>query len=163
MSVTVHIKYKDFEGIFSGDADEVWVDVNRFFSQKIPHFTIARSALLTVDLKEVVEASRNIVAVAEEGPVVLVPKKKLTDRENLLLILLAAYVGGRLGLWERLWLNGNELQVWLGKSGKITSTRLNELSRQGIVTKTENGGYQLSTYGAKFLVEEVLPKIKNKI
>lgn len=163
MSVTVHIKYKDFEGIFSGDADGVWVDVNRFFSQKIPHFTIARSVLLTVDLKEVVEASRNVVAVSEEGPVVLVSKKKLTDSENLLLILLAAYVGGRLGICERLWLNGKELQAWLGKSGKITSTRLSELSRQGIVMKMENGGYRLSTYGAKRLVEEVLPKIRNKI
>lgn len=163
MSVTVHIKYMDFEGIFSGDADEVWVDVNRFFSQKIPHFTIARSVLLTVDLEEVVEASRNLVAVSEEGPVVLVLKKKLTDSENLLLILLAAYVGGRLGIWERLWLNGKELQAWLGKSGKIISTRLSELSRQGIITKMENGGYQLSTYGAKHLVEEVLPKIRNKI
>ncbi len=163
MGVTVHIKYNDIEGTFSGDVDGVWVDVNRFFSQKIPNFSVARSFVLTVDLKEVIDASRNIVAVSEGTPVVLVPKKKLTDTESLLLILLAAYIGGRLGVLERLWLDGKELQTWLDKSAKITSTRLSELNREGMVLKTDNCGYRLSILGLKRLVEEILPKIKNKV
>lgn len=163
MSVTVHIKYKDIEETFNGDVDAVWADINRFFSQVIPIFDVARSVVLTIDLKEVIEASKGLVAVADEGPLVLVPKRKLTDSESLLLKLLAAYVGSRLGALDRVWLSRKELQEWLGKSGKIISTRLGELCREGLVVKTKEGGYQLSTFGIKRLVADGLARIKSKV
>ncbi len=163
MSITVHIKYKDVEETFSGDVNSVWTSVNRFFSQTIPVFDVAHGLFLTVDLKDVFEASKGLVAVAKEGPVVLVSRQKLTDSEGLLLMLLAAYIACRLGKSERVGLSKEELQKWLGKSSKITSTRLGELCREGLVVKTEEEGYRLSTFGVKRLLEEMLTQIRSKV
>lgn len=162
MSVTAKISYADVEETFTGDANSVWVSVNRFFSQMIPAFDAASSVVLTVDLERVIEASKGLVAVVEEGPLVLVSKVRLTDGESLILKLLAAYIGNRLGVLEREWLSREELQGWLGKSGKITGTRLGELCRECLVVRTEDG-YRLSTFGVKQSAEEILPRIRKKL
>ena len=163
MSVTVHVRFKDVEETFTGDVDTVWKGVNRFFGRLLPLLNAVNGVVLTVHLNEVLDASKGLVAVTEEGPVVLVSKQKLTDSETLLLMLLAAYVGSRLGVLKKSWLTRDELREWLGKSGKITGTRLGELSREGLVAKTEEGAYKLSTLGIKRLVEELLPQIKSKV
>jgi hypothetical protein len=151
------------EETFSGDVNSVWVSVNRFFSQMIPLFGVVRDVVLTADLNEVIEVSKGLVAVGEEGPVVLVSKEKLTDSESLLLMLLAAWIGGRLGVLDRVWMSREELRGWLGKSRKITGTRLGELCREGLAVKAEDGDYRLSTFGVKRLVEELLFQIKGKV
>lgn len=162
LSVTVHVKYKDIEETFTGDVDDVWAGINQFFGKMIPLFEATREVVLTVDLVEIVETAKGLVAVAEEGPAVLVPKEKLTDNEGLLLMLLAAYIGGRLGVLDKPWLSKEEMRIWLGKSGKITGTRLGELCRKGLVVRVEDVGFRLSTLGVKQLIDEVLPQIRGK-
>jgi len=124
---------------------------------------VTRKVLLTVDLEKLVDDCRNVIAVAPEGPNLLVSKQKLTDNETLALNLLAAYVSNRLGLLNKDALSKEELQKKLGKSAKITSTRLGELSREELATKTEEGNYKITTIGIKRLQEEVLPKIRERI
>jgi hypothetical protein len=162
-TITVHVKYQDVEQTFTGNVNEVWVGVNRFFSEMIPAFEVARKAVLTVDLEKLVEDFKNIIAVTPEGPSLLVYKQKLTDSETLALHLLAVYIGNKLGLLGKDVLTKEELQAGLGKSAKITGTRLGELHREGLVAKTEEDHYKITTIGVKRLQEEVLPKIRAKI
>jgi len=162
-TITVHIKYGDVEQTFTGNVNDVWVSVNRFFSEMIPAFEVARKAVLTVDLEKLVVDSKNIIAVAPEGPSLLVSKQRLTDSETLALHLLAAYIGSKLGLLSSDALTKEELQAELGKSAKIASTRLGELLREGLATKTEEGAYKITTIGIKHLQEEILPKIRERI
>lgn len=161
-TITVHIKYRDMEQTFTGNVNDVWISINRFFSEMIPAFEVARKAILTVDLEKLVDDCRNIIAVTPEGPRLLLSKQKLTDNETLSLHLLAAYVGHKLGLLDKNSLPKEELQAGLGKSAKITSTRLGELNREGLVAKTEEDHYKITTMGIKRLQEEVLPKIRTK-
>jgi len=161
--VTVHIKYRDMEQTFTGNVNDVWVSVNRFFSEMIPAFEVTRKAILTVDLEKIIEDSENIIAVAPEGPSLLVSRQKLTDNETLALHLLATHVGHKLGLLSTDSLSKEELQAGLGKSAKITSTRLGELCREGLAVKTEEDRYKVTTIGIKRLQEEVLPRIRAKI
>jgi len=161
-TVTVHIKYLETEQTFTGDVNHVWVSVNRFFSEMIPALQIVRKALLTVDLKSLIEDCKNIIAVAPEGPVLLVSRQKLTDSETLTLHLLATYIGNKLGM-SKIFLTKEELQAALGKNAKITSTRLGELCREGLSTKTEDGNYQITTLGIKRFQEETLPEIREKL
>ena len=160
--ITVHIKYGDMEQTFTGNVNDVWVNMNRFFSEMIPAFDIARKVTLTVDLAKLVEDFKEVITVAPEGPEILMPKEKLTDSETLALHLLAAYIGNKLGMLNSDSLSKEELQAELGKSAKITSTRLGELLREGLATKTEEGKYKITTIGIKRLQEEILPKIRER-
>jgi predicted transcriptional regulator len=160
-TVTVHIKYLETEQTFTGDVNHVWVSVNRFFSEMIPALQIVKKALLTVDLENLIEDCKNIIAVAPEGPVLLVSRQKLTDSETLTLHLLATYIGNKLGL-SKIFLTKEELQAGLGKNAKITSTRLGELCREGLATKTDEGNYRITTLGIKRF-QEALPQIREKL
>jgi len=162
-TITVHIKYQDVEQTFTGNVNDVWISINRFFSEMIPALEVARKVVLTVDLEKLIDDCKNIVAVAPEGPSLLVSKQKLTDSETLALHLLAAYIGNKLGLLNRDTLSKEELQARLGKSAKITSTRLGELCREGLATKNEEDNYKITTIGIKSLQEEALPKIRERI
>lgn len=158
----MHIKYLETEQTFTGDVNHVWVSVNRFFSEMIPALQIVKKALLTVDLENLIEDCKNIIAVAPEGPVLLVSRQKLTASETLTLHLLATYIGNKLGL-SKIFLTKEELQAALGKNAKITSTRLGELCREGLATKTDEGNYRITTLGIKRFQEETLPEIREKL
>jgi hypothetical protein len=157
-TVTVHVKYGDLEQTFTGNVNDVWVSVNRFFSEMIPAFDIARKVTLTVDLAKLVEDFNGVIAISPEGPELLVPKEKLTDSETLQLHLLAAYIGHKLGKLLRENMTKEELAAKLGKSMKITTTRLGELVKQGNVVRIEEGNYKITTIGIKRLQDETLPR-----
>lgn len=161
--VVVQVKYGDVEETFSGRVDDVWVSVNRFFSEFIPAFDVSKKLVLTVDLQSLVQACEGIVAFAEEGPHLLVSRSKLTDNETLVLLLLAGYVGCKLGLVESDVVSKDDLQVRLGKSSKIVSTRLGELVKRDIAVKTEDGKYRISIFGVVQMQKDFLPRIKAKI
>lgn len=160
--ITVHVKYGDVEQTFTGNVNEVWVSVNKFFGELVPTFDIARKVTLTVDLAQLVDDVKGVVAIAPEGPELLVPKEKLTDSEALQFYLLTAYVAYRMGKRVSDTMTKEELQTKLGKTPKITSTRLSELVKEGNVVKTEEGNYRLATVAIKKLQQE-LKAIKTEI
>jgi len=162
-TITVRIKYKDMEQTITGNVNDVWVSVNRFFSEMVPAFDIARKVTLTIDLQKLIEDCKEIIAITPEGPGLLIPKQRITDSETLALYLLSTHIGYSLGQLSNDSLSKEELQAGLGKSSKITSTRLGELCREGMATKTGEGNYKITTIGIKRLQEETLPKIRAKI
>lgn len=161
--ITVQIRYKDVEENFSGRVDDVWLGINRFFSEFIPAFEILRKLVLTVDLQKLIRDCENIIAFTQEGPHLLVSRDKLTDNETLGLQLLAGHVGYKLGILESDAISREELQAKLGKTAKITSTRLGELVKSEMVTKTPDGKYIITTFGIVQMQKDFLPRIKAKI
>ena len=147
---------------FTGNADQVWRSINKFFKQTIPALHILEKVLLTVDLENLIEDCKNIIAIAPEGPVLLVSRQKLTDSETISLHLLATYIGYKFGN-DKDYLSKEELQAGLGKNAKITSTRLGELIREGHILKTEEAKYKITTLGIKWFQDEVLPEIREKL
>jgi len=160
--ITVVVKYGGVEQTFSGSVNVVWVSVNKFFGELIPAFDVARKVTLTVDLAGLIDDAKDVIALAPEGPEILAPKEKLTDSEALQFYLLAAYIGFRLGKLAIDTMTKEELQAKLAKSGKIVSTRLGELVKEGSVVKTEEGNYRLATVAIKRLQEE-LRAIKSEV
>lgn len=160
--VTATIKYQGTEQTFTGDANQVWTSINKFFSEMIPVLDTIKKAILTVDIETLIEDCKNIIAIAPEGPVILVSKQKLTDNETLTLHLIAAYIANKVGQ-PKDYLTKEELQSGLGKNSKITSTRLGELIRDGNATKTQEGNYKITTIGIKRFQEEALPEIIQKL
>ena len=160
--IIVHIKYQNFEQTFAGDPNHVLISINRFFGEMVPSLDIFKKILLTVDLKTLIEDCRSLIAIAPEGPVLLISRNKLTDNEALTLQLIAAYIGNKLGHSTDV-LTKEELKTVLGKNAKITSTRLGELIRDGYAIKTEDGNYKITTLGIKRFQEELLPEIRQKL
>jgi hypothetical protein len=160
--VTVHIKYKDVEKTFSAIPEETWLLLNKFFNEFLPSFEIANKLRLNVDLQQLAKDCEGLIAFSPEGPTLLVPKSKLTDNETLSLWLLASYLGHKLGMVESDTVSKEELQTKLGKSGKITSTRLGELVKSDFVTKTADDKFRITTFGVAQMQKDTLPKIKTK-
>ena len=161
--ITVQVKYKDVEETFSGLVNDVWISINKFFSEFIPAFEISRKLVLTVDLQKFIKNCETIIAFVDEGPHLLVSRDKLTDNETLALQLLASYLGYKLGIMESDAVSKEELQAKLGKNSKITSTRLGELVKREIATKTDDGKYKISTFGVIQVQKDFLPRIKARI
>ena len=161
--VTVHVKFGDVEKMFTGSVEDVWLCLNRFFGEFVPSFVLAKRLVLSVDLEGLVKACEGLIAFSKEGANVLVSKDKLTDNETLLLQLLAANVGHSLGLLSSDCVGKEELQAKLGKSGKITSTRLGELVKSDMVVKTTDDKYKITTFGLTQMQKEIISKIRTKV
>lgn len=159
----MNVKYGDVEKTFSGSLEDVWLSLGRFFGEFVPSFGVARRLVLSVDLQMLVKECEGLIAFSKEGANLLVSKDKLTDNETLLLWLLAGYVGFQLGLVGGDSVSKEELQVRLGKSGKIVSTRLGELVKSDMIVKTDDDKYRITTFGVVQMQKDFLPKIKAKI
>jgi hypothetical protein len=160
--VEVHIKYKDIEKTFSATPEETWLLLSRFFNDFLPSFEIANKLRLSVDLQQLTKDCEGLIAFSAEGPNLLMPNSKLTDNETLSLWLLASYLGHKLGMMDSDTLSKEELQAKLGKSGKITSTRLGELVKSDLVMKMADEKFRITTFGVVQMQKEALPKIKAK-
>jgi hypothetical protein len=162
-AVTVHVRFGDVEQTFTGSVEDVWLSLNRFFGEFLPSFEVAKRLVLSVDLQGLVRACEGLIGFSKEGASLLVGKDRLTDNEALLLWLLAGYVGFSLGLVGSDCVSKEELQVKLGKSGKIASTRLGELVKSDVVAKVADDKYRITTFGVVQMQKDVIPKIKTKI
>lgn len=161
--VHVQVKYKDVAQEFSAEPQQAWLLVNQFFQGLIPSFELARKLWLNVDLQQLARDLDGIVAYSGDGASLLAPKNKLTDNEALMIWLAAQFLGRGLGLLPSDALSKDELQLRLGKTGKIVSTRLGELVKNGVVAKSGDDGFRLTVFGVVQTQKEVLPKVRAKI
>ncbi len=161
--VQVHLKYKELEQQFAAEPQEAWLLINQFFKNFIPSFEIAQKIWLNIDLQQLAKDLDGIVVFSSDGASLLIPKNKLTDNEALSLWLTAYYLGDKIGMVNVDALSKDELQIKLGKSGKITSTRLGELSKNGLVQKTADEKFRITVMGVLQTQKEVIPKIKSKM
>ena len=162
-NITVHVKYGNLEKTFIGKPEDVWLSINKFFSEFLPTFEIVKRITLSIDLQKLLKDLEDIIAFSPEGPNILIPKNKLTDNETLALWLLAHYIGFHLGKIENDALAKEELQIKLGKTPKITGTRLSELVKNEIIKKTPDEKYKTTTFGVLQMQKEMLPRIKTKM
>ena len=160
--MTVQIKYKDLEKTIAGTPEQVFLLLNKLFENLLPSFEIAEKLTLDADLQTLARESQNLIAFSQEGPCILAPRNKLTDNETLTLLLLANYLGQKLGKTKTDGLPKEELQTKLGKDAKITSTRLGELLKSEIAMKTFDEKYRMTTFGLVQMQKEILPRIRAK-
>ena len=160
--VDVHLKYKELEKDFSATLQETWLLLDQFFKDYLPSFEIAQKLWLNIDISQLAKDLAGLVAFSPEGANLLVPKSKLTDNEALSIWLSAQYLGYSLKVVSSDSLSKEELQTKLGKSSKITSTRLGELVKNEQVTKTQDDKFKITTFGVLQTQKEVIPKVKAK-
>ncbi len=87
----------------------------------------------------------------------------MTDNEAISIWLTAQFLGHELGMLGSDAVSKEELQVKLGKSGKIVSTRLGELVKNGLVAKTADDKFRVTAYGIVQAQKEVAPRVRSKV
>ena len=162
-NASASVRYKGVETNFSGSPEEVWLSLKNFFNEFVPSFKIAEALTLNIDLQKLVSDCEEIIAFSPEGPNLLVSRNKLTDNETLALWLLAHYVGYQLNMLKSCAVPKEELQIKLGKSSKIASTRIGELVKNEIIAKAADEKYEITTFGVSQIQKEILPRVKSKI
>ena len=161
--VDVHLKYKELEKDFTATLQETWVLLDQFFREYLPAFEIAQKLTLNVDLQQLAKDLEGIVGFSPEGGNLLLPKNKLTDNESLSLWLTLQYLGNKLGLLKSECLSKEELQNKLGKTAKITGTRLGELVKNEYATKTVDDQFRITTLGILMTQRDMIPKVRAKM
>ena len=120
---------------------------------------------LLVDERSVLEKLANqaqgIVGIDKDtgGPVILAPKTKLTDREQIFLMLLGSYFSYKLGKSKSESLSTNAIAEGLGLDYKAASARLSELKRERVVETVAKGEHRIVYANA----ESMLAGVKSKL
>jgi len=161
--LTLHVKYKDVEKTFTGDPEQVWLGLKGFFDRFLSSFDIANKLVLSVDTQKLATECQGVITFSLEGANLMIERSKLTDNESLQLWLLATYLGFQLGKLKQEDMSKNELQERIGKSGKIVSTRLGELVKNGQVAKTSEDRFRIATFGIVQMQKDLLSRIREKL
>jgi hypothetical protein len=160
--INVKIKYGEVAQEFTAEPQQAWLLLGKFFNDLIPAFEVAQKLRLQVDLQQLAKDLEGIVAFSGDGANLLVSKAKITDNEALSVWLTAYFLGHKLGLVANDSLSKDELQLKLGKSGKITSTRLGELVKNEIAVKTADDNFRITVFGVVQTQREVIPRVRSK-
>jgi len=158
----VIIRYGTLEKKITGQPEQVAQEVLSFLNETIPEFELASHLSLSIDVKELAEACKDVLAVTPEGVVVTVPVDMLADRELLLLHLAKARIAQMLGRSEKDFVQSADLIAATKKTAGTVAGRLSELCGEGLAERQGKGEYRATTLGMRVFREEVLPKLKRK-
>ena len=159
----IFAKYRDLEIRFKGKPDEVIRSLLRLIQQILPTYDLASKLVLTVDLEDLLENVKGIIAFTPEGPVVTIPKEKISgERDAILLHLIKTYIGYKTGKLEKDTLATSEITSLTGGKSSSVGARLSELVSSGWIERVGRGEYRITTLGVKNFIDEVLPKIKSE-
>jgi len=161
--VEVEITYQGINKKIKGNVNLVLREIIKFFSEIIPSLEIITKLSLTVDLEELLKICQEILAITEEGIVILVPIEKLTDRDLILLYLAKSRIAYYLGRSDRDTMFISDLLSETKRSAGTIAGRLSELTYEGIVDRVGKGEYRITTLGLDHFKKEVLYKLKNEV
>ena len=157
----VYVKYDQFEEDLKGPVDQVLRALIAFLDKVYPGLEILSQAQLTVDLQELIEEMKDVIAISPSGPLVL-SKKRLTVKELIGLNLIGTFVGYKLNLAGKASLSLDELVNLTGKTKGSISGALTHMVNSRLVQKPEKGEYEISLLGTKRFIDEVFPKLKKE-
>jgi len=159
----VSVSYGETKVDFSGSPDVVMRSLHEFVSKVIPEMDLARAISVNFSLNDLVQMFREYVRVTPEGPRVWSQDKKLSDRDVILLQLVAAKISSLSGKSPTDALGVGEIEGATGIYPKTISSRLSELTKIAQVERveTESGGkYRISTVGVERLGEQLSRKLR---
>jgi hypothetical protein len=100
--------------------------------------------------------------IAKEGVLLLTPKERLTGPDLICLYLIGAYVGYKLGIFEKDSMTVDELSQYTGIKRNVVAVRLTELARSRIVESTDTGERRVTSIGIEHFKSNILPKIRTE-
>lgn len=154
------VKYKDLEAKFTGKPVDVCRSIIGFLSRVIPGFELISELTISIDLNELLEKVKGLIAFTPEGPVITIDKERLGGEKNAILLhLLKCYIGYRTGVLDKESSSTSDIASFTGSKSGTVAARLSELTGAGWVERVGRGEYKITTLGVKSFIDDVLPRI----
>jgi hypothetical protein len=159
--LSVSVSYGDVKVEFSGSPDVVFRSLHEFIAKEIPNIDLAKSISVNYSLNDLVQMFRDYIRFTEEGPRVWVQDRKLSDKDVVLLQLVAAKAASLSGKGGREDMSVAELEVATSLYAKTIGSRLSELNKVGAVERRDaegTGRYKVTTTGVHWLHTQLQKK-----
>lgn len=159
----VSVSYGESKVDFSGPPDVVMRSLHEFVSKVVPNMDLARTISVSHSLNDLIQMFREFVRMTPEGPRVWVQDRKLSDRDVIMLQLVAAKISSLSGKAPSDAMGVGEIEAATGLYAKTISSRLSELTKAAQVERvdSEQGGkYRVTTVGTSRLAEQLSKKFR---
>jgi DNA-binding transcriptional ArsR family regulator len=159
----ISVSYGDSKTEFAGSPDVVMRSLHEFVSKVIPNMDLARVISVNYSLNDLIQMFRDYVRVTPEGPRVWTQDRKLSDRDVILLQLVAARIASLSGKASGDSMGVSDIESATGLYPKTISSRLSELTKSAMVERVESdqgGKYRITTVGTSRLGEQLAKKFR---
>ena len=159
----VQVSYGEDRTEFSGSPEVVMRSLHEFISKMIPNMDLARIISVNYSLNDLIQMFKDYVRVTPEGPRVWTQDRKLSDRDTIMLQLVAARIARESGKMPSDAMGVGDIEAATGLYPKTISSRLSELTKQATVERidSEQGGkYRITTTGTNRLAEQLSKKFR---
>lgn len=159
----ISVSYGDAKVEFSGSPEVVMRSLHEFVSKVVPNMDLARTISVNYSLNDLIQLFREYVRVTPEGPRVWTEDKKLSDRDIIMLQLVAARIASLSGKSNSDAMGVGEIEAATGLYPKTISSRLSELTKSANVERVESdqgGKYRITTVGTNRLGEQLSKKFR---
>jgi DNA-binding transcriptional ArsR family regulator len=159
--LSVSVTYGEVKVDFSGSPEVVFRSLHEFIGKVIPNIDLARSISVNYSLNDLVQMFKDYIRFTEEGPRVWMQDRKLSDKDVILLQLIAGRAAQLSGKAAREELSVAELETFTSLNPKTIGSRLSELNKVGAVERRESDGtgrYKVTTTGIHWLHSQLQKK-----
>jgi len=161
--LSVSVSYGESRVEFSGSPEVVMRSLHEFVSKVIPNMDLARTISVNYSLNDLIQLYKDYVRVTPEGPRVWTQDRKLSDRDVIMLQLVAARIASLSAKAASDSMSVGEIQAATGLYPKTISSRLSELTKSANVERVESdqgGKYRITTVGTSRLGEQLSKKFR---
>jgi len=144
----VHIELGDAKADFEGDLNEVFDLTVKFLTQICPSLEILQKIIYMPDIVKLAEKIEGLIEITSEG-LILRSDLDAPAREAVCLVLLGAYLGRSLGKMSKDSLSTRDLARIVRKARKTIANEMPRLVSDGLVERTREGEYRLTTLGIR--------------
>jgi hypothetical protein len=160
-NLSVIVSYGDARVEFSGSPEVVMRSLHEFVAKVIPNIDLARTITVNYSLNDLIQTFKDFIRITPEGPRVWLQDRKLSDREVIMLQLVATRAANLTGKAALDSMTVPEIQGATGLYPKTISSRLSEMTKlaQAERVEAEGGGrYKITTVGINRLSEQLSKK-----
>ena len=161
--LSVSVSYGDSSVEFSGSPEVVMRSLHEFVSKVIPNMDLARAISVNYSLNDLIQLFKEYVRITPEGPRVWTQDRKLSDRDVIMLQLVAARIASLSAKTASDAMGVGEIEAATGLYPKTISSRLSELTKSANVERVESdqgGRYRITTVGTNRLGEQLSKKFR---
>ena len=161
--LSIIVSYGEAKVEFSGSPEVVMRSLHEFVSKVIPHMDLARAISVNYSLNDLAQIFKDFVRVTPEGTREWNQDMKFSDRDMIMLQLVASRISSLSGRATTDAMGVAEIVGATGLNPKTVSSRLSELGKSAHVERveTESGGkYRITTMGVSRLSEQLSRKPK---